>query len=593
MRKLVHLILFLSFYTAAQAQVAVVDSFKREIAKAVTIKEKFTLTGQLSRVLMNVDLAEADRYGLQLIEMAEASRDRSLMVRAQLINGERYSYLAGKKENLERSISYYNKGLDMAKSNKLDTLIVSAYLSLSEINRFIPDAAKALAYCNQANSYTGLIKDDSLTARVHFEYGMVYVSSNEKLLALRNFMTGLRIAEEIDNPILLRSGYTRLSGFYATIDDIDKAIDYQVKAQKVLDRIHTGQVKYTKVQDLNTLGDLYASKKNYELARNYYEKALAAADSLKFDPMKSMTYQNIIKNYILSNEPQKALNYFNEHPLLKTYLESLGFGHFVDLSYGNIYANLGKYDSAKYYYNKVAAFFGAGVNTGNQFEYAYQLGKLYKATGETDRSISYFLQAKEMADKTGNLDAMSIAAKMLDSVYQQKGNYKEAIRYGEMNAKYKDSLITLGKEKDLMQVEAADEQQRQTRLEKEKEETKRRRNNIQYLGIVFGIIGLFVGLVILGMFKVSAGVIKAIGFFVFIMLFEFVFLVFKKNIYSITHGEPWKDLAFMIGLAALLVPLHHWIEHKVLHYLTSHNRLTSAGHHIKTKFFNRTKPKEQ
>jgi hypothetical protein len=48
----------------------------------------------------------------------------------------------------------------------------------------------------------------------------------------------------------------------------------------------------------------------------------------------------------------------------------------------------------------------------------------------------------------------------------------------------------------------------------------------------------------------------------------------------------------MIGLAALLLPLHHWLEEKVIHYLTSHNRLTRAGHHIKTKLFRRTKEEE-
>jgi hypothetical protein len=49
----------------------------------------------------------------------------------------------------------------------------------------------------------------------------------------------------------------------------------------------------------------------------------------------------------------------------------------------------------------------------------------------------------------------------------------------------------------------------------------------------------------------------------------------------------------MIALAALLVPLHHWLEHKVLHYLTSHNRLTSAGHHIKNRLFKRAKDGQQ
>lgn len=79
------------------------------------------------------------------------------------------------------------------------------------------------------------------------------------------------------------------------------------------------------------------------------------------------------------------------------------------------------------------------------------------------------------------------------------------------------------------------------------------------------------------MFKVSAATIKMIGFFTFLMFFEFIFLIFKKNIYGFTKGEPWKDLAFMIGLAAILLPLHHWLEHKVIHHLTSNNRLTASG----------------
>jgi hypothetical protein len=33
----------------------------------------------------------------------------------------------------------------------------------------------------------------------------------------------------------------------------------------------------------------------------------------------------------------------------------------------------------------------------------------------------------------------------------------------------------------------------------------------------------------------------------------------------------------MIGLAAILVPLHHWLEHKVIHFLTSHHMLKLRG----------------
>ena len=105
------------------------------------------------------------------------------------------------------------------------------------------------------------------------------------------------------------------------------------------------------------------------------------------------------------------------------------------------------------------------------------------------------------------------------------------------------------------------------------------------MGITIGISALFVLLVVFGMFKVSTSTIKLIGFFAFIMFFEFIFLLFKKNIYSFTHGEPLYDLAFMIALAAVLVPLHHWLEHKVINYLTSHNRLTASGKTLMSKVF--------
>jgi hypothetical protein len=60
------------------------------------------------------------------------------------------------------------------------------------------------------------------------------------------------------------------------------------------------------------------------------------------------------------------------------------------------------------------------------------------------------------------------------------------------------------------------------------------------MGITLGIVFLFIALVVLGMFKVSATTIKMIGFFTFLMFFEFIFLIFKKNIYSFTHGSPGK-----------------------------------------------------
>lgn len=586
MRRLVVLLCFLAPPALfAQNQPAVIDTFKVQLAKAKTDPERIEILSYLSKVMMNVNPAEADKYGKQMLEIAEGSRDRKMMITALLANGERFSYLFSRRENIEKAIGYYNQALELARQNKLDDQIIGSYLYLSEIHRTIPDLDKALSYSNQAFSYAGLIKNDSITARVYYELGSVYFSKSEKLLALRNFLAGFRLAEELKNYPLQRSGYSRLSAFYSSLEDYDQAIDYQVDAMNTLEKIKSGQSIYNKVQDLNRIGDLYGYKKSWDMANHYYEKSLAMADSLKFEPLKAMSYRSIVNNYVAANEPQKALDYFNNHPQLKQYLQAMNFGYFIDQSYGFMYTQIGKYDSAKYYYSKVADFFAKDVNVSNQFSYNYQLGILYRKTGEYDKSLHHFTIANQLADKMGSLPQKSYVANMLDSIYQQKGDYKQALFYNTQYHTLKDSVEKLGKEKDIMQTEAADEKQRQDRITKLAEEKKRQRNNIQYLGITIGIVAFFILLVVMGMFKVSATTIKMISFFAFIMFFEFIFLIFKKNIYSLTKGEPLMDLLFMIGLAALLLPLHHWLEHKVIHYLTSHNRLTSAGHHIRRRFF--------
>ncbi len=587
MRKLIAFFLLaaLPVISSAQSRPVVIDSFKNLLKTEVSPEKRIAVTSNIALLLIYVDLAESDKYGQEAIEIAEATRNRKLMAKALLMNGRRYSYLGGRKDNIEKSVLYYNKALALARANKLDEEMVYSYIGLSAVTRLVPDAEKALTYCNQAYSYVNSVKDDSLTAEIHLEYGSVYLQKHEKLLSLRNYLTALRIAEELKNSVLLRSAYSALSFFYDNIEDYDRAIDYTTKATEMLNNIRTGQAPYNRVQDYNRIGTLYSNKKSYDLAMRYFEKSIALADSLKFEPLKVMSYRSIVDNYLDNNQPLTALNYFNQHPQLRDFLQTLNFGHFIDQSYGYIYMQLGNYDSAKYFYNKVADLYEKDVSQGNQYSYYAQMGLLYKKTGEYDQSLSYFTRANEIAEKTGNLNGLSLMSLYLDSLYRLKGDYKQALVFSNLSHLYKDSLNNLSKEKELMQAEALDEQQRQTRQAEEMAVKVTRRHNIQYRIIIIGIVALIIALVMLGMFKVSATTIKMLGFFTFLMLFEFIFLVLKKQSHSLTEGEPWKDLVLMIVLAAVLLPLHHWLEHKVIHYLTSHNRLTASGKTLKQRLF--------
>lgn len=571
-------ILILPFISQAQ-QAAALDSMKSVLAKAKTPEEKVYWLDNISRTAMNVKLELAEDYGRQLITYAEETRDRKLMFKAYMSNGIRCSYFAGQKDYTTRSIEYYNKAWEIARQNKMEEEIGEVQLKLSAIHLTIPDKDKALNYVSQAFSLIATLKNDSLKAESHNSFGLVYQARNEKTLALRHFLNALQIAEGTKIPELKRNCYLYLSNFYSRIEDYDKSIDYYMKANKQLDFIKEKNVPYQRVIDLNALGNLFASKKNNDIAFGYFERSIAMADSLKFSTLKIPGYISLLNQNLRIKQPQKALDYMNSSSgiNLKKYLSNFGMSGQIDQVYAVIYTELNQFDSAGFYFNRALPYFEQKTSEANRINFYGQLGDYYQRTANYDKAIGYFQKVKEMGERNAQLEHTQSALKHLDSLYVKKGDFKSANQYNVLYYRYKDSIDKLKKENELTQIAAFDEQQRQERLLAEKEEAKAKRIRIQYMGIVIAIGVLFIALVMMGWFKVSANTIKAIGFFSFLIFFEFIFLVFKKNIYGLTHGEPLYDLAFMIGLAAILVPLHHWIEHKVIHFLTSHHMLKLRG----------------
>jgi tetratricopeptide (TPR) repeat protein len=589
-RRLLPVILILLVSVCAHSQeAAAVDSLRKAMAKAVTLEQKFPMMEELSRVLMNVNPKQSDDMGSQLITLAEESRDRKYMFKAYLSNGDRSSYMASQKAYSDKAIEFYEKALALAKQNRMIEETGTAQLHLAMLYLMIPDKEKALSIASEAKSLLENQSNDSLKAESLNVEGQAYQAKRGNIIALQRYFKALRLAEKINNPALIRNCYLYLSDFYSDIEDYDKAIDFMTLAYKQLDKLNEKNVPYQKVIYTNNLGNLFAKKKNYNIAISYFERSIRMADSLKFSTLKIPGYVSLLNQYIRLDEPQKALDYLNSSSgaELKKYLSNFGMAPVIDQAYGVVYTGLGRFDSAGILLEKARPMFENSTNLYNKVGFLAQLASYYNKSGNYKLAIDHYLQVMQLSEQNGWLENVEKAAKYLDTLYRKTGNLDEAGKFNIIYYKYKDSIKTLLIENDIRKEEAEDERQRQLEAEKEAEELKKRRNNIQYLAIVIGIISLFVSLVILGMFKVSAGVIRAIGFFVFLMFFEFIFLIFKKNIYEFTKGEPWKDLAFMIALAAILVPLHHWLEHKVLHYLTSHNRLTAAGHQIRKRIFGR------
>ena len=209
------------------------------------------------------------------------------------------------------------------------------------------------------------------------------------------------------------------------------------------------------------------------------------------------------------------------------------------------------------------------------------LAEYYQKFNEPGKAIEKLLKAKDIAETAGDLDALKEITDKLKKVYMQQGDYKQALAYTELSNQYEDSLQKLGSQKDILLLQFADEEKRQAREAEDQKLAEQRRHNLQYMGITIGLAGVFLVLVLLGIFKVSTTSIRVLGFFAFIFLFEFIILITDKQIHHWTDGEPWKVLAIKIGLIAMLLPLHHWLEKRVVHYLSTKKIIIRTGKSLK------------
>ena len=578
---------FLLLYTLGvsyllTAQSPLEDSLKRELGKAVKDADKISRLSDLSRYYMGIDNALADRYARQMIEIAEVSRNRALMVEAYLNNAQRFYDYAGSQDALTKGLDFSHKAFELAKSSGLDDYTALGYVYLSRGNRVNGEIDKAVNFSNLAVALATNGNNDSVKVISWLTLGNTYMAKNEKLLAFRNYLLALDVAEQDKRYELLRSVYSSLSNFYNTLNDYEKAKDFEFK-KVTLQR--TNNQLYDLLDTYNSIGTIYRNARQYDLAERFYEHSIALADTLRFDISKVNGYINLVNVYLMNSQYEKGLTYFNAHPELITFLKNAGMDFFVYQALGSMYTFVNKLDSAAYFFKLAGPAFESRATKGNKYFFYSNYAYYFQKRSDYDQAIACWMKAKELGADIENLDLLQLAAQNLDTLYQLKGDFKNAHVYNSLYYQYKDSLQKLTKEKDLLSLEIDNENRRKEREARQKEAELTRRHNIQYMGIVIAIAAIFILLVMAGIFRVSKTTIKVLGFFAFIFLFEFIILLADHKIHAWTHGEPWKVMAIKILLIALLLPLHHWLEEKVIHYLTSQKLLQVKGKNLWDKWF--------
>ncbi len=522
---------------------------------------------------MTMERSKGREYANQAIELAQLSRDPRLIASTYFRNGNRYLGNSALADNLTEGTKNLQQAEQVAKENGFEDILVKVYCDYASVCHYQGNDVRALAYSTQAMAVAAGIDDEGAKVAAYCKTGDIYIYMNQMLLALRNFLNGLDVAEKSGQHELLRNAYSYLRYFYATIGEYDKAIDYELKAYDV-DRVRWDD---DMTSDLLQLGDLFLKKDQSELALKMYEQSIHVADTFRFDLLKVNAYHRIFLLYMKTQQYKKGLQFLFAHQEMLDILHDAGFDFYVGELLAVNYTDQGRYDSALYYFRKAEPEATARGVPENQFDFYMDFGEYYKQTKDLPQAIAYCNKAYALAAAANSLGMEEKSTDSLEKLYLAVGNYPLAFTCEQRGAIERDSLRSQTQATDLMKLEVENDGRRRDRLAREERERTEHRHNIQYMGFTMGLVVLFVGLVTLARLSVPVSLIRALVFVAFIFLFEFIIMLADKQIQGWTAEEPWKVLLLKIVLAAGMVPLHHWLEHKVVHYLSHHKRVPGHG----------------
>jgi tetratricopeptide (TPR) repeat protein len=456
-----------------------------------------------------------------------------------------------------------------------------AYSSLSALNN--TDGRLEEAFKNASLAFTTALNTENDSAKVicTIQLGNTYLQRSDILMAFKTFTNAQNIAVQKGKESLLPPVYHAMGILYKRLDKDETAKEYVFRSLAI-------NKKGEHVQGMINDYIFLAKLSNYIAGKEYLQEALHLAGSLQLVPLKIEAGKILFSHMMLQEKPPDMLAYLEENPELKNVFINTG-PHYFDWMLAEIYFYGGAPDSALHYFKMAEPAFSTGYDLNSRKNFFGEYASCLEELRQIPEAIVCYQRSAELARSAADLRNLKYFTGALKNLYQQQGDYRKAFEYSILYDNYKDSVDIMSKEKDMALLEVANEEKEQQRQLELAAANDRRRHNLQYMLITIIIVTAFILLIMIGMFRVSAFTIRLMGFFSLIFLFEFIILILDKWIHHLTHGEPWKIWLIKIGIISILLPVHHFAEHKLIRYLMSHHLITLRSRIRLFPFFNRNK----
>lgn len=525
------------------------------------------------------EYARGDSVIEKMIMLADASMSQGLALMAYFGNAGYQSTGAATKHRSRVTRDYIQRAMAYARARGLLDYTAMAYGSLSALHNSNGESDEALKFANQGFTTALGTANDSAKVICAIHLGNVYLLQSDLITAYKTFSNALNIAMLYEDRLLLPPVLHAMASLY-------KKLGINETARGYVFRSYAFNKERKNLRGQITDQIFLAKLSNYAAAKDYLQQSIALADSIH-DAMQRMEAHRILFSYMLLQEkPSYMLTYLEDQQEVENMFANTG-PDYLNWVKAEIFLYGGMPDSALHYFRQAELSFNTGYDLLSKRNFFGEYAACYQQLQDIPAAITYYERSAQYSREAADLQSLKTYTFELKQLYSMQHDYEKAYRYSELYDQYKDSADLLSRERDLAMMEIEAVALQQQREEEQAKDDLRRKYNLQYMLITIIVATVFVLMIMVGAFRVSAFTIRAMGFFSLIFLFEFIILILEKWIHGITHGEPWKSWLIKIGIISILLPIHHYVEHRLIHYLLSRHLLKVRSRIALSRLFGR------
>lgn len=310
--------------------------------------------------------------------------------------------------------------------------------------------------------------------------------------AISNGEKSLGLAQKIQYKKGEAQALNNIGGAYFMLGDFPKAAGYHFKALKIRESIKdsTGLCA-----SFVNLGNVYNYKQDTAQALSFYKKALVISTQIKNKKFMSMVLNNIGHLYERTLHPDKALTYYKQSLPIKREIGDVT-GIAISLNnIGDIYQDKKLYKQSLVFLNEALKISTENNDNLNKCYALRGISLAYNALNiNSDLALNYARQSFVLAKQLGSKEEIKESAGVLQEVYLNRGDYKNALESYNLFRIYNDSILTETGQREVAEMQVKYETEKKSnenirlRAEKTIQAKELERKNIRFWFIIFACL---------------------------------------------------------------------------------------------------------